>query len=60
MKTKRRPGIKKVPGLRPGEKSRRDAEAIADGDESFPLDGLPRVDLRLLSPQEADFPNATG
>lgn len=40
-------------GLRPGEKNSRDAEAIADGDESFPLNGLPRVDLHLLSTQEA-------
>jgi len=42
-----------VAGLRPGEKNSRDAEAIADGDESFPLNGLPCVDLHLLSTQEA-------
>lgn len=42
-----------VAGLGPGEKNSRDAEAIADGDESFSLNGLPCVDLHLLSTQEA-------
>jgi len=46
-------GDKSVAGLRPGEKTSRDAEAIADGDESFLLNGLPRVDLHLFSSEEA-------
>lgn len=29
------------------------AEAIADGDESFSLYGLPRVDMHLFSTEEA-------
>lgn len=46
-------GDKSVAGLRPGEKTSRDVQAIADGDESFPLNGLPRVDLHLFSTEEA-------
>lgn len=46
-------GDKVLPDFGPVKKTRRDAEAIADGDESFPLNGLPCVDLHLLSTQEA-------
>lgn len=42
-----------LPDFGPVKKTRRDAEAIADGDESFSLNGLPCVDLHLLSTQEA-------